>query len=238
MVIYKITNKVNGKINIGKSMKNNDDYMGSGILISLTIKKYGIENFYKEIIEQCSNVDDLNEKECFWIKQYNATDRKVGYNIAEGGNGGNTRIGYTNSEMIRYLKNVSNGLKTSEKYKKSVENKKGTKNPEHSDKMKELYKQGKLKIGVYTSKITEETKKKISEKNTGKKRSDGVKRKIAKAKFKKVYKFDLNMLFIEEYESIDDASKKCEINRCCISDVCNGRQKTAGGFKWAFTKEF
>jgi group I intron endonuclease len=238
MVIYKITNKINGKIYIGKSTKNDDDYMGSGISILRAIKKYGIENFYKEIIEQCHNIDDLNEKECFWIKHYKSIDRKVGYNIAEGGNGGNTRIGYSDCEMICYLKNVSDGLKNSEKYKKSVENKKGVKNPQHSDKMKELYKQGKLKIGVYTSKLTEETKKKISEKNKGKKRSDDVKNKIAKSKYKKVYRFDLNMVFIDEYLSIDDASKKCDINRCCISDVCNGRQKTAGGFKWSFTKEY
>jgi group I intron endonuclease len=237
MVIYKITNKLNNKIYIGKSIKNDETYMGSGISIIKAIKKYGITNFLKEIIEECNNVDELNLQECYWIKHYNSTNKKIGYNIAEGGNGGNTRIGYSDNELSNYLKKISEGLKESQQYKNFVKNRTGVKRPKHSEIMKQKYNDGVLFVGKNTPKITEETKKKISEKNTGKKRSNDVKHKIAKSKFKKVYKFDLNMLFIKEYESIDDASKKCEINRCCISDVCNGRQKTAGGYKWSFSKE-
>jgi hypothetical protein len=51
--IYKITNKINNKIYIGKHQTKdlNDGYMGSGKLINAAIKKYGIENI-KDIINE------------------------------------------------------------------------------------------------------------------------------------------------------------------------------------------
>jgi hypothetical protein len=236
MNIYKITNNINGKIYIGKNVTNDISYMGSGIILEMAKKKYGIDNFVKEIIENCSSEQELNNREIYWIEQLQSTNRKIGYNIAGGGNGGNTRKGYNDNELLNYYINISNGLKSSEKYKKSVETKKGSKRPEHSKMMKDRYKEGKIKIGIYTPKITESTKLKISQKNKGKKRSDDVKKKIAESKFKKVYKFTLDMILIEEYKSIKEASIKSKINRCCISEVCNGKQKTAGGFKWSFNK--
>lgn len=92
--IYKITNKINGKIYIGKrtSIKEPqfDRYMGSGIKIGLAIKKYGEENFNKDILEICESEEELNEKEKYYINLYNSLDDKIGYNIHLGGKGGNT----------------------------------------------------------------------------------------------------------------------------------------------------
>ena len=64
-IIYKIINQVNGKYYIGRHSTNNinDSYMGSGIGIKNAIKKYGIENFKKEIIAFANTSDELWELE-------------------------------------------------------------------------------------------------------------------------------------------------------------------------------
>lgn len=87
MYIYKITNKINGKIYIGKHASKRKNYWGSGKIIKLAIKKYGKDSFSNEIIERCENNKQLNEREIFWIKFFNSTDRRIGYNITNGGDG-------------------------------------------------------------------------------------------------------------------------------------------------------
>jgi hypothetical protein len=61
MIIYKITNKVNSKIYIGQDKHDNPNYLGSGKILHLAFKKYGSENFIKEIIEECESKEHLNE---------------------------------------------------------------------------------------------------------------------------------------------------------------------------------
>ena len=87
-VIYKTTNLVNGKIYIGKDAKNRSTYFGSGTILKQAIKKYGVENFKKEILEVCENLKVLAEKEIYWIEKFDARNSSIGYNIAKGGNGG------------------------------------------------------------------------------------------------------------------------------------------------------
>ena len=87
MVIYKITNTINGKIYIGKQSNRNKKYMGSGKWIKRAIKKYGKRYFIKEIIESCNSNEDLNSREKYWIKELNSTNSKIGYNISKGGKG-------------------------------------------------------------------------------------------------------------------------------------------------------
>lgn len=110
MRIYKTTNKINGKIYVGKDTKHRIDYLGSGLLLHRAIKKYGRENFVNETLEECSTVEKLDEREVFWIKELDATNRKVGYNIAKGGTGGDTT---TNLDEKSKLKRI-------ERWKKSV----------------------------------------------------------------------------------------------------------------------
>jgi group I intron endonuclease len=93
MIIYKITNNFNNKIYIGQDRNNNPSYFGSGKKIQRAIKKYGKENFVKEILEECIDENHMNEREVYWISKYNSQDRKIGYNISNGGKEGDRQIG-------------------------------------------------------------------------------------------------------------------------------------------------
>ena len=59
MIIYLTTNLINGKKYVGLDMNNDKNYLGSGVHIKRAIKKYGKENFIKEILEVCDNRQEL-----------------------------------------------------------------------------------------------------------------------------------------------------------------------------------
>ena len=88
--VYEITNKINGKKYIGKHSTNNlnDKYMGSGVAISEAIKKYGIENFSKNILHLCGSEEEAFKFELLEIEKVEATKNSLYYNIASGGKGG------------------------------------------------------------------------------------------------------------------------------------------------------
>lgn len=171
MQIYKITNLLNGKIYIGKDTKNWKNYYGSGILIKVAIKKYGRENFRKDILED--NIVDKNllcEREKFWIKKLQPYPPN-GYNIADGGQG-NRNLLDENPNANKIRKHLSDGQK--KRYSKKEERKKtglsvsGNKN------------------GMYGKKHSKETLEKMSLRRKNqckddthiKKISDGIKESI------------------------------------------------------------
>ena len=94
MIIYKTTNLVNGKIYIGQDKNNNPNYYGSGLHLKKAIKKYGKENFSKEILDECSDEIHMNEREVYWISHFNSRNPNIGYNISEGGKEGDRSIGH------------------------------------------------------------------------------------------------------------------------------------------------
>lgn len=110
-LIYKITNNINNKIYIGshRTKNINDGYMGSGKYISYAIKKYGIENFTKEILFVFDNPIEMYNKEAEIVNK-DFLEEENTYNLKVGGFGGFDYI-------CRHRLNVGNGF-TKENAKK------------------------------------------------------------------------------------------------------------------------
>jgi len=95
MIIYKATNKINGKIYIGKTTTSLKKRMSehkrhsknSKMVFHLAIDKYGFDNFMFETLFECGDFNTLNRKEIELIFEYNATDITIGYNRSLGGDG-------------------------------------------------------------------------------------------------------------------------------------------------------
>lgn len=117
--IYRITNLTNGKTYIGqhKYKDLNDNYMGSGIHLRAAQKKYGMENFKKDIlvfnIVEKSFID-LLEKE--YIKFYRSIG-KAEYNITDGGQGGS---GPRSEETKKKISEAEKGKHHSEEWKRKI----------------------------------------------------------------------------------------------------------------------
>lgn len=87
--IYITTNKINGKRYIGRKVFDSSSrwksYLGSGDYLRASIKKYGKENFSRNIVDIAYSNEELNEKEREWISVYNAVESENFYNLIEGG---------------------------------------------------------------------------------------------------------------------------------------------------------
>lgn len=169
MIIYNYitTNLVNGKQYIGMHSTDNvdDGYLGSGTLLLKAIKKYGKENFTREILEFCPDVSIAHYNEGIFIAEYN-TLVPNGYNISpKGGLGGK---GSVSEETKKILSKIKRGQKLSDETKRKlseslrgrISHRKGTKSTEES---KERNRQSHL-----GKKHTEQTKLKMSKAHKGK----------------------------------------------------------------------
>lgn len=94
--IYKVSCVENNKIYVGQTVQKlskrwsahlKDSKTKQNIKFNRAINKYGPEKFVMEIIEEC-NIENMNDREVFWINYYNSIEN--GYNTTIGGFGGSS----------------------------------------------------------------------------------------------------------------------------------------------------
>lgn len=170
---YKITNNINGKFYYGVHNTNNenDGYMGSGIAIRNAYKKYGIENFTKEIIRYFETSEEVFEYERNFVTEELVNDSMC-YNMKTGGDGWCNQYVKRNKVVVTDGTSVMQVNKDDERYKSGelVSVVKGMVNVRDKDgntfkvpTTDERYLSGELVSANKGRKLSDEHKKKLSE---------------------------------------------------------------------------
>ncbi len=127
--IYKITNIINNCVYIGQTINSVESRFARHISDALSkrldthfaraIRKYGVNNFTLETIDEAKTKAELDEKEKYWIAFFHSNTPKYGYNMTDGGDFSNTYSVKSQEEMQNIKQKIS-------------ESKKGEKNPHAS----------------------------------------------------------------------------------------------------------
>lgn len=216
--IYKIENLINHKVYIGQSVEIEKRWQKhlsakDDFVIHRALHKYGKENFSFQIIEEC-NLLDLDKKEKYWITYYNSLVPN-GYNMIQGGSNG---AGFAKGKkVLQYSLNGEFLEEYSSANQASLIT--GIDHWSICACCRGEYRQA----GGYQWKYSEDKEKEI--------------KSIKKRTNYEVLQIDVKTdEIIQEFSSIKEATAKTNIASSTICNVCNGKGKTAGGFKWKYKK--
>jgi len=96
MHIYKVTNKVDGKIYIGQTKNVRNRWKGHirdafshnpRRRFQTALRQFGPDGFTIEVIETCDSRREASEREIYWIRVYDSSNPEHGYNSTKGGSG-------------------------------------------------------------------------------------------------------------------------------------------------------
>lgn len=277
--IYKITNTINNKVYIGQSTdirrrwtshinvlnesnKNNNEKQYA---LHTAMQKYGSDNFLFEVIEECP-VQDLNDRECYWIKYYNSYLN--GYNENKGGSVIRGRPKYV-EQVILLLQTTKYSFKEiSEITGASIQSignincgrcfKNDTLNypiRAKTHKVIQYSKEG-IELKIFNSLIEAEKETGVQASNikhachhyeNGQILAGGFQWRFIEDRGKlisrksnnkkRVGKFDQNGVLLQIFESAAEAARAENVIRDHISRVCRGERKSLHGFLWKYIDE-
>ena len=211
-LVYKYTSP-DGKVYIGCTSEDVDIRWGKGYChnsdLRSDIKKFGKDNFKREILASDLTEEDAYNMEQELIHKYRTIDSDSIYNISNGGKG-NPGYHHTHTdEAKRKIREASLGRHHTEEAKKKLSDaRKGEGNP------------------MYGKHPSEETRRKLSESHMG---------KFIRNRKKYIDTHRKRIMCIETgkiYESIGDAAKDTGWSTSYISSVCSGKRSATGPYHW------
>ena len=235
-IIYKHTNKINGKVYIGQTCQNPKKrwdygcgYKKHNLYFYNAIKKYGwTQGFDHEILETGLSLEQANEREQYWIRFYNSLTPN-GYNLTIGGDGGQ---GHTLSEETKKLIGQKNSR------------------PVRCLELDIVFESATLAakmLGFTPGHIGDVCNQKRTEAggmhweyidsplpgNTNEEKITYLQNRKGQSRKKPVLCIETNLI----YESGTKAAEECHISKGNLSACLNGKRPTAGGFHWKFYNE-
>jgi group I intron endonuclease len=226
MIIYKITNAVNGKIYVGQTVQDPrrrwalhkyESKHRQDRPLYRSMRKHGLDKFVMEVLE-VPPLDSpktlLDSREVYWIKELNSMSPN-GYNLTSGGDG----KFYLSEETKARISQSKLGIPRSEATKEACRigstgntNKRG----------KRLSAASKLRIGASQlgRKASEQTKEKMRNAKVGAKAYNA----------KKVLCIETGLV----YGSAGEAARHLGVQQTSISAVCLGKRRSTGKLTFKF----
>jgi group I intron endonuclease len=232
MIIYKITNLLNGKSYVGQTVRKLSERLkehrkSKTTAIGRALRKYGNANFKIEVLAECKSIDELNDKEIYFIDKLK-TLKPNGYNLTVGG---------------------LNCLASEETKRKLSDLKKGSKHPlfgtHRSQETKDAIAKG--RVGLV---VSDETRAKISAANSGKAKSKEHSKKISKSLKGKSKSEDHRSNIAKAlgvkvkcnetgkvFDSIKDAAAWLNVNANAIKWPLSKEGRKCKGFTFSYSSE-
>ena len=224
---------------------------------SRAINKYGWDNFEHQIVARDLTESEAIEMEVSLISKYNTTDLNYGYNLTSGGEVGKVYSKDAREKMSQNHADVSGennprygvqvSQETRDKISQSLIGKlSGDKHPlygkchteEAKKKMSKAMKKRmsiKENVPFYGKKHTEESKQKMREHH----RDVRGNKNPNYGKGRNVVQLTIDGNCIAQYNTASEASRVTDVCLQNIVSCCrNGRNKTAGGFKWMYKEDY
>lgn len=222
--IYKVKNKINGKIYIGQTNnlkrrfnEHMNDKRSEHQPFGRALRKYGLANFDIKIIDSSNKKEEINKLEIYYISKFNS---KVpnGYNVANGGDGGSN----WNLQPIVMLDLDGNFIEGYDYIMQCAE-----KNRLDHSRISASCKCKQIRYKDYIFMYKSDYEKYGSRKYI----------KPISTRRKKIIQYDLNGTKIKEYASVTIASENTGIGRSNISSCLIKKVKSSGGYIWRYMGE-
>ena len=230
--VYVHTNKSNGKRYVGITSRvpelrwQNGTAYRNNTHFNAAIQQDGWDGFEHDIIAQGLSFDKACEMEREYIKQYNLTDRRYGYNMTDGGEG---ICGYEFSAEQRQRMRANNSGQKNPCYGRT-----GSLHPMYGRRGKDNPNYGRV--------ATEEQRRHMSESRLGIQFSEqyllhmrqSAKRGKDAPNSRSVAMYNADGVLVQTFDTITDAAQSVGADRSNIVACCRGKIKKSKGYIWRY----